>query len=58
MLVLKTPPGGAQPIAAALDAERWKEVAGTLAGDDTVLIVTPSRTARVAVQKRIEEMLG
>jgi transcriptional regulator of arginine metabolism len=57
MLVLKTPPGGAQPIAAALDAERWKEVAGTLAGDDTVLIVTPSRTARAAVQKRIEEML-
>jgi transcriptional regulator of arginine metabolism len=58
MLVLKTPPGGAQPIAAALDAEHWKEVAGTLAGDDTVLIITPSRTARVAVQKRIEEMLG
>jgi transcriptional regulator of arginine metabolism len=58
MLVLKTPPGGAQPIAAALDGERWKEVAGTLAGDDTVLIITPSRTARTAVQKRIEEMLG
>jgi transcriptional regulator of arginine metabolism len=58
MLVLKTPPGGAQPIAAALDAERWKEVAGTLAGDDTVLIIASSRTARVAVQKRIEEMLG
>ena len=58
MLVLKTPPGGAQPIAAALDAERWKEVAGTLAGDDTVLIVTLSRSARAAVQKRIEEMLG
>jgi transcriptional regulator of arginine metabolism len=58
MLVLKTPPGGAQPIAAALDAERWKEVAGTLAGDDTVLIIAPSRTARAVVQKRIEEMLG
>jgi len=58
MLVLKTPPGGAQPIAAALDAERWKEVAGTLAGDDTVLIIAPSRAARAMVQKRIEEMLG
>jgi transcriptional regulator of arginine metabolism len=58
MLVLKTPPGGAQPIAAALDAEHWKEVAGTLAGDDTVLIIAPSRTARAVVQKRIEEMLG
>jgi transcriptional regulator of arginine metabolism len=58
MLVLKTPPGGAQPIAAALDAERWKEVAGTLAGDDTVLIIAPSHAARAVVQKRIEEMLG
>lgn len=57
MLVLKTPPGGAQPLAAAVDAERWKEVAGTLAGDDTVLIIAPSLKARAAVQKRVEEML-
>jgi transcriptional regulator of arginine metabolism len=57
MLVLKTPPGGAQPLAAAVDSERWREVAGTLAGDDTVLIITPSRKARAAVQKRVEEML-
>lgn len=57
MLVLKTPPGGAQPLAAAVDAEHWKEVAGTLAGDDTVLIVSPSRSASSAIQKRVEEML-
>jgi len=57
MLVLKTPPGGAQPLAAALDSEHWKEIAGSLAGDDTVLIITPSRNARAAIQKRIEEML-
>jgi transcriptional regulator of arginine metabolism len=57
MLVLKTPPGGAQPIAAAVDAEHWKEVAGTLAGDDTILIITTSSRARAAVQKRMEEMI-
>jgi len=57
MLVLKTPPGGAQPLAAAVDAEHWKEVAGTLAGDDTVLIVSTSRSASNAIQKRVEEML-
>ncbi|MHB8754832.1 MAG: arginine repressor [Candidatus Acidiferrales bacterium] len=57
MLVLKTPPGGAQPLAAAVDAEHWKEVAGTLAGDDTVLIITPSRAARAAIQKRMEDLL-
>ena len=57
MLVLKTPPGGAQPIAAAVDAEHWKEIAGTLAGDDTILIITTSSKARVAVQKRMEDLL-
>lgn len=57
MLVLKTPPGGAQPLAAAVDGEHWKEVAGTLAGDDTVLIITPTRAARAAIQKRMEDLL-
>jgi transcriptional regulator of arginine metabolism len=57
LLVLKTPPGGAQPLAAAVDAEHWKEIAGTLAGDDTILIITPSRSACAAIQKRMEELL-
>jgi transcriptional regulator of arginine metabolism len=57
MLVLKTPPGGAQPLAAAVDAEHWKEVAGTLAGDDTVLIISRSRSACNAIQRRVEVML-
>lgn len=57
MLVLKTPPGGAQPLAAAVDAEHWKEVAGTLAGDDTVLIIAASRGACASVKKRLEELL-
>jgi transcriptional regulator of arginine metabolism len=57
MLVLKTPPSGAQPLAAALDSEHWKEVAGTLAGDDTVLVICSSHKACTAIRKRIEEML-
>jgi transcriptional regulator of arginine metabolism len=57
LLVLKTPPGGAQPLAAAVDGERWKEVAGTLAGDDTVLIIATSPAARAALQKRMEALL-
>jgi len=55
LLVLKTPPGGAQPMAAAVDAERWREVAGTIAGDDTVLVISPSNKARSTVQKRLEQ---
>ena len=57
MLVLKTPPGGAQPLAAAVDAERWKEIAGTLAGDDTVLIIASSRGGAKTIQRRVEEMV-
>ncbi len=57
LLVLKTPPGGAQPIAVALDAERWKEILGTIAGDDTILLIFGTSKARATVQKRMEEML-
>src|ERR1700691_1976538 len=45
MLVLKTPPSGAQPLAAAVDGEGWKEVAGALAGDGTGLVINTSRNA-------------
>jgi N-acetyl-gamma-glutamyl-phosphate reductase len=37
--VVRTPPGGANPLALALDKARWKEVLGTIAGDDTVIVV-------------------
>jgi transcriptional regulator of arginine metabolism len=57
LIVLKTPPGGAQPLAAAVDAEHWKELSGTLAGDDTVLIIAPTRAACGSIRKRLEELL-
>jgi len=57
LLVLKTPPGGAQPLAAAVDGDKMREVAGTIGGDDTVLVITPSRAARTAVQQRLEALL-
>jgi transcriptional regulator of arginine metabolism len=54
LLVLKTPPSGAQPLAAAVDGAKFPEIAGTIAGDDTVLIVTPNRKTRESLQKAIE----
>jgi len=57
LLVLRTPPGGAQPLAVAVDRERWPEVLGTIAGDDTVLLITESRAKCQAVRKRIEGLL-
>jgi transcriptional regulator of arginine metabolism len=57
LLVLRTPPGGAQPLAAAVDRERWAEVLGTIAGDDTVLLITESQASCQTVKKRIEGFL-
>jgi transcriptional regulator of arginine metabolism len=58
LLVLRTPPGGAQALCAALDAENWKEVAGSVAGDNTILLITASRKACTSIQKRIQEQLS
>jgi transcriptional regulator of arginine metabolism len=57
MLVLKTPPSGAQPLAAAVDAAKFPEIAGTIAGDDTVLIITPNKKSRESLQKKIESFV-
>lgn len=58
MLVLRTVPGGAQPIAAALDGEGWSDVLGTVGGDDTILIICRSVAARERVQRRVRSMAG
>src|SRR5688500_10700191 len=42
VVVIRTVPGGAQSIAVALDAEQLPDVLGTIAGDDTILIVCRS----------------
>lgn len=58
LLVLKTPPSGAQPLAAAVDGSKFPEIAGTIAGDDTVLIITANKKAREALQRKIEALVG
>ncbi|MGB7981865.1 MAG: arginine repressor [Candidatus Nanopelagicales bacterium] len=40
LVVLRTPPGGAQYLASMIDRSDWPEVIGTVAGDDTVLLIT------------------
>jgi transcriptional regulator of arginine metabolism len=54
LLVLKTDPGQTQPLAFALDQAAWPEVVGTVAGDDTILVVM--RTAQSA--RILERRLG
>jgi len=56
LIVLKTSPGAAQGVASAVDNVRWGEILGTIAGDDTILLVTTSSKTSVLVLKRLEEL--
>ena len=58
LLVTKTSVGSAQPVAAALDGENWPEAIGTIAGDDTILIVCPDARAAGRLAGRIQGMLA
>ena len=51
--VVRTLPGSAHAIAAALDRARWPEVAGSIAGDDTVFVACPDRSALKRVVARL-----
>jgi transcriptional regulator of arginine metabolism len=56
LLVIKTIPGSAQPVAVAIDAEGWDEVVGTVAGDDTILIISGNNKKARQLQTRLEGM--
>jgi len=56
-VVVGTMKGGAQPVAAALDREGWAEVVGTVAGDDTVLVICPDPRQASEVEARLRKML-
>jgi transcriptional regulator of arginine metabolism len=58
LLVIKTSVGSAQPVAAALDEEDWPEAVGTIAGDDTILIVCPDKDDAKKLAERIRGMVA
>lgn len=57
LVVVRTSAGSAQGVAAALDAESWPEVVGTVGGDDTILIVSPDAKHAALLVRRIREIL-
>jgi transcriptional regulator of arginine metabolism len=58
LLVLHTVPGSAQTIAYALDSEGWPDLLGTIAGDDTILLICRSAGAREKMGRRIRTLAG
>jgi transcriptional regulator of arginine metabolism len=53
LVVLKTSPGTASPLAVALDQANWPEVVGTIAGDDTILVITADDESAEVFRKKL-----
>jgi len=53
LLVLKTPPGYANSLASALDHSDWQEIVGTIAGDDTILVVAPDNSTAKKLREKL-----
>jgi transcriptional regulator of arginine metabolism len=58
LLVIKTTVGSAQPVAVALDAQDWPEVVGTVAGDDTFLVISQDNRSARRLADRMRELLA
>jgi transcriptional regulator of arginine metabolism len=58
LVVIKTAVGSAGTVAASLDGEAWPEVIGTIAGDDTILIITTNSKAAGKLVNRTNELLA
>ena len=58
LVVLRTSPGNANTLAIAIDREELQEVVGTVAGDDTVLVITPDTEAAETFRQRMVQMIS
>ena len=58
IVVLRTPPGSAHVVASAVDRASLPEIIGTVAGDDTVILVAASDTTGEEVSERLKDLAG
>jgi transcriptional regulator of arginine metabolism len=56
LVVLRTPPGAAQYFASAIDRVGWDAILGTIAGDDTILLITREPTGGAAIAEQFQLM--
>ncbi|HZD32116.1 MAG TPA: ArgR family transcriptional regulator [Candidatus Angelobacter sp.] len=57
LVVVKTSAGSAQPVSAAIDAEEWEDVIGTVGGDDTILVIAADAAKADKLTGRIRSYL-
>lgn len=57
IVIIKTAPGNAQPVAEAVDRESWPEIVGTIAGDNTVFAAAPDARQAVRAKEKLLALL-
>ncbi|MEI2786264.1 MAG: arginine repressor [Candidatus Nanopelagicales bacterium] len=57
LVVLRTPPGAAQYLASAFDHSHLTDVIGTIAGDDTIMLVVGEHSTGQAVAERLQQII-
>ena len=58
LVVLRTPPGSAHVVASALDRAGMEEILGTVAGDDTLVVIATETTGGTKLAARLRELAG
>jgi transcriptional regulator of arginine metabolism len=58
LVVVRTPPGSAHVVASALDRASLREILGTVAGDDTIIVVAAEKTGGSALARRLAALAG
>ena len=58
LVVVRTPPGSAHVVASALDRAGLTDIIGTVAGDDTILVVASERVGGAQVAQRLAQLAG
>jgi len=57
LVVLRTAPGHANSVAVALDSEQWPEIVGTIAGDDTILVIAPDNPTAQTIREKLLKII-
>jgi len=58
IVVVRTSPGNANSLAVAIDKEELEEVVGTVAGDDTIIVVTPDSASAAQLRQKLLELIS
>ncbi len=58
LVIVRTPPGSAHVVASALDRASLPGIVGTVAGDDTILVVAAEKTGGVTIARRLRSLAG